>query len=154
MLQGIIGADGTIVADIYCYGIDAATAPGLVQGTIQAIDPKYGTITILGFSAQPSPITRVMDSNGSVLSLGDLKVGDAIAVDGAYLSAAEPIETLGILRLKGVPESRIELPVLGPLTLADPIIYVDGRPIHTDSSTAYIGLTRSQFFAGQTQWRH
>jgi hypothetical protein len=151
MLQGIIGTDGTIVADIYCSTIDAPTAPGLVQGTIQAIDPKYGTISILGFSAQPLPITRIMDSYGSVLSLGDLKVGDAIAVDGAYLSAAEPIETLGILRLKGLPVSVIQL---YPDTLADPIFYIGGRPIYTDSSTVYIGLTRTQFFAGETHWPH
>ena len=147
MLQGMMGADGTIVADIYCYGLDTPTAPGLVQGTIQAIDPKYGTISILGFSAQPLPITRVMDSNGSVLSLGDLKVGDAIALGGAYSSAALPIETFGILRLHGVPESRLQFFPDGKL--ADPIFYMDGRPIYTNSSTAYIGLTRTQFFAGQ-----
>jgi hypothetical protein len=154
MLQGIIGADGTIVADTYCYGLDAPTAPGLVQGTIQAIDPTYGTISILGISAQPSPITRVMDSNGSLLSLGDLKVGDAIAVDGAYMSATEPIETLGILRLEGVQQSLITFSGFGALTLADPIFYIVGRPIHTDASTAYIGLTRTQFFAGATHWPH
>jgi hypothetical protein len=92
-----------------------------------------------------------MDFNGSVLSLGDLKVGDAIAVDGAYLSTAAGLETLGILRLQGVPESRIQL---YPDKLADPMIYIAGRPIATDTSTAYIGLTRAQFFAGYTHWPH
>jgi hypothetical protein len=90
-----------------------------------------------------------MDSDGSVLSLGDLKVGDAIAVDGALLSLAEPIEALGILRLKGVQASVLQL---YPDKLADPIFYIDGRPINTDTSTVYTGLTRTQFFAGPTHW--
>jgi hypothetical protein len=150
MLQGTIGANGAIFADIYCFTVDTPTAPGLVEGTIQAIDPRYGTISILGFSAQPSPETRVMDSDGSVLSLGDLKVGDAIALDGAYLSAALPFETLGILRLPGVTASlQASVLQLSRDKLADPIFYMYGKPINTDASTAYIGLTRTQFFAGQ-----
>jgi hypothetical protein len=87
-----------------------------------------------------------MDSNGSVLSLGDLKVGDAIALDGGFGFGAGQINAYSILRLPGVPESRLEF---APDKLADPIFYMDGRAINTDTSTAYIGLTRTQFFAGQ-----
>ena len=157
MLQGVIGTDGTIVADIYCHGLGTPTAPGLVQGTIQAIDPNYGTISILGFSAQPSPITRVTDSNGSVLSLGDLKVGDAIALDGAYLSFPGLIEALGVLRIPGGAQSLV---TAGPyhISFADPIFYVAGNPIATDSSTTYSmangsGLfNRAVFFEGPSHW--
>jgi hypothetical protein len=155
LLQGIIGTDGFIAADIYCYGIDAPQAPGLVQGKIQAIDPKYGTISILGFSAQPSPITRVVDAkSGSVLSLRDLNVGDSIAVDGVDVSPGH-IETLGILRIKG---EGVVWPTVTTVsrgvTTADPIFYVDGWPINTDTSTAYFGLTRTQFFTHQWEGDH
>jgi len=165
MLQGTIGADGTIVADIYCFAIDTPVAVGswqareyspVVQGTIQAIDPKYGTISILGLSAQPSPITRVMDSNGSALSLGDLKVGDAIAVDGAFdLSVPGSFAALGILRTEGALQPTIQTRVLH-VSAVDPILYIHadgnntyahGWPINTDASTAYYGLTRTQFFS-------
>jgi hypothetical protein len=166
MLQGIIGTDGVIVADIYCFGIDTPVATSswqsrqyspVVQGTIQAIDPKYKTISILGLSAQPSPTTRVMDSDGSALTTDDLKVGDAIAVDGTYGSVPGLIEALGILRMKGVSQPTIQTSVL-TVTVADPVFYIDrlfnntyahGWPIHTDTSTAYVGLTRAQFFAQQ-----
>src|SRR5262249_25017731 len=132
MLQGIIGADGTIVANIYCFAIDTPVAASswqareyspVVQGTIQAIDPTYGTISILGLSAQPSPITRVMDSNGSALSLGDLKVGDAIAVDGAFdLSVPGSFAAIGILRIEGALQPTIQTSVLH-VSAADPILY-------------------------------
>jgi Domain of unknown function (DUF5666) len=167
-LQGTIGADGTIFADIYCFTADPPVAVGswqarqyspVVQGTIQAIDPKYGTISILGLSAQPSPITRVMDSNGSLLSLGDLKVGDSIAVDGAFsFSVPGSIAALGILRIEGALQPTIQTSVLH-VSAVDPILYVHaegnnsntyahGWPINTDASTAYFGLTRTQFFNG------
>jgi hypothetical protein len=164
-LQGTIGADGTIVADIYCFTADTPVAPGawqarryplVVQGTIQAIDPNYGTISILGFTAQPSLTTRIMDSDGSALTLGDLKVGDAIAVDGTYGSVPGLIEPSGILRIKGVPQPTIQTSVLH-VSAADPVLYIHddgnntyahGWPINTVASTAYFGLTRTQFFNG------
>jgi len=126
-----------------------------VQGTIQAIDPNYGTISILGFTAQPSLTTRVMDSDGSALTLGDLKVGDAIAVDGTYGSVPGLIEASGILRIKGVLQPIVQTRVLH-VSVADPIFYIHddgnntyahGWPINTDASTAYHGLTRTQFFS-------
>ena len=161
-LQGMIGADGTIIADIYCFTFGTPVAPGsdarqyspIVQGTIQAIDPNYGTLSILGLSAQPSLTTRVMDSDGSALTPGDLKIGDAIAVDGAYGPFPGLIEALGILRMKGVPQPIIQTSALS-VTVADPIFYIDrlfnnsyahGWPIHTDASTTYFGVTRTQFF--------
>ena len=160
-LQGTIGADGTIFADIYCFKGDTPVAPGswqargyspVVQGTIQAIDPKYGTISILGFSALPSLTTRVMDSDGSALTLGDLKVGDGIAVDGTYGSVPGLIEALGILRMKGVPQPIVQTSIRG-VSVADPIFYIDGYPINTAASTAYFGVTRTQFFSGGFSFR-
>ena len=95
-----------------------------------------------------------MDSDGSALTPGDLKIGDAIAVDGAYGPFPGLIEALGILRMKGVPQPIIQTSALS-VTVADPIFYIDrlfnnsyahGWPIHTDASTTYFGLTRTQFF--------
>jgi hypothetical protein len=155
-LQGALTANGTVLADTLCLTPDGAsatpTAPGLVQGTIQAIDPKYGTISILGFSAQPSALlTRVVDSNGSPLSLGDLKVGDSIAVDGAYGSVPGAIWVDGIVRLSGVTPSLVEANVY-QLTFAEPIFYVKGWPIATDSSTSYNTFSRTQFWGDKRQW--
>jgi hypothetical protein len=86
------------------------------------------------------------------LSLGDLKVGDAIAVGGAYdFSVPGLIETLAILRINGVPQPSLYAG-WSQVTFADPIFYVAGWPIATDSSTTYsgFGLTRAAFF--QRQW--
>ena len=107
-LQGIVGADGAVVADLFCFTGPPPAAPGIVQGTIQKIDASYGTISIVGFSAQPSVLTRVIDSSGSPRSLGDLKVGDSIAVDGAYGSIPELIWADGIVRLNGPQASMID----------------------------------------------
>jgi hypothetical protein len=97
-----------------------------------------------------------MDSNGSALSLGDLKVGDAIAVDGAFaFSAPGSIAAFGILRREGAPQPTIQTRVLH-VSAVDPILYIHadgnntyahGWPINTDASTAYYGLTRTQFFS-------
>jgi hypothetical protein len=96
-----------------------------------------------------------MDSNGSARSLGDLKVGDAIAVDGAFsLSVPGSFAALGILRIEGALQPTIQTSLLH-VSVADPILYIHadgnntyahGWPINTDASTAYFGLTRTQFF--------
>jgi hypothetical protein len=136
-LQGTLTANGTVLADTFCFTSGTTpTAPGTVQGTIQEVDAKYGTISILGFSAQPSILTRVIDSSGSPLSMGDLKVGDSIAVDGAYVSQPGLILAGGIVRLHGVAPSVIDA-WYGDISFADPIVVAMGHPIATDAYTTF-----------------
>jgi hypothetical protein len=135
-LQGIVAANGTVVADIFCFTGPPPPAPGIVQGRIQKIEANYGTISIVGFSAQPSVLTRVIDSSGSPLSLGDLRVGDSIAVDGAYGSIPELIWADGIVRLNGPQASMIDARY-DAISFADPIVVVMGQPIATDANTTF-----------------
>lgn len=159
-VAGSRGSDGVVAATHFCFTIDAPALWGFILGPIDAIDPEFGTLSILGFRVQPSITTHVVDEADQTLSIADLRIGDKV-----YAGGSAPDEGLMMANslARRTASSRSMLRAFDyHVTLADPIIDLYGRQILTDGSTefywannsnhALARLDRTQFFSGSRNW--
>jgi hypothetical protein len=163
-LEGRLRADGTLVADQFCFSDSSDFSP-LLTGRIDSIDPIYGTLSVLGIRVQPSITTRVIEkTTGLPIALADLRSGDFVEIAGA----AGPVDGLVIANV--IRRSKTSLPSLIRvadyyISVHDPLIYVLspwGLTITTDAYTSFqwinstnhapAPLSRDIFFAGSRSW--
>jgi hypothetical protein len=154
-LDGMLQANGEVIADVFCF--DQPQGTGInVTGRVDAIDPVFGTLSILGFEVQPSITTRVT-FGGKTASLSDIRVGDYVLGQGGGGLVDADILVSQLVRYTSPASTAIEA-ANGYYRFADPLVYVEGRPIGTDANTqfSFVGpdgnqtvqpMTRALFFS-------
>ena len=160
-VEASIGEDGKLIASATCAW---STIQGqfMMQGAIDGIDLDHDRISILGFTAQSSATTHIIDSTGGgIKPLGDLNIGDWITVYGKYQPADKYQPTPGLVLADTIVLWHHSIPsqvdALGStfspdLRIHDPLIYIRGVPISTDDATIFVGITRTLFFHGPRSW--
>jgi hypothetical protein len=141
-LDGTLEASGDILAADFC-GSSLAVASYkhlTISGPVDAIDPNFGTLSILGYDVQPSGATPLPT---------DIKIGDSVM--GFGFPGAVP----GVLMASSVGPAPGQTPTIGVyygfVSYADPYIYVLGRPITIAQDATFdlpLPVTRSEFFLG------
>lgn len=154
-LQGVLQPDGAITSDVFCFDAPPGWVDLNVTGRVDAIDPEFGTLSVLGFAVQPSLTTRVT-SAGATAALADIHVGDYVLGQGGGGAAEGNVLVPWLVRYTSPVPAAIDA-AYAYLRFADPLVYVAGRPIGTDANTqfSYIGtdsltvkpMTRVLFFS-------
>jgi len=144
-VTGAVGPGGVVVAASACA--TQATINGeSITGTVESIDPVFGTLSILGFRVQASPATLLVN----VSTQSQIHVGDSVSAGLAHGSVEDAWATW---RLEGVAAgSPAELLLVqDDVTLAKPSISVRGRLIATDANTKFSraqgSISTEEFFA-------
>jgi hypothetical protein len=143
-LDGTLQASGEVSAADFCASSLAVTSYKhlVITGPVDAIDPSFGTLSILGFDVQP---------NGATPLPSGIKIGDI--VQGYGFPGAAP----GVLMSPSVEPAPGQTPYIdvyhGFVTYAaNPFIYVLGRVITIPPDVTFGGfpvpMTRSAFFSG------
>ncbi len=141
-LDGTLQPSGDILAADFCgawLGVRDYKKNVTITGPLDAIDPNFGTLSILGFDVQPGYATPLPS---------DIKIGDVVASWG--FPGAVP----GVLLSNSVGPAPGQTPSIdvyhGLISYADPFIYVLGRPITIAPDVTFdlpVPMTRSQFFS-------
>jgi hypothetical protein len=158
-LDGSLLSDGQILADDFCFDPPPPTWETnlSITGKVASIDPKFGTLSILGFAVQPTMLTGVFDGTGVPLSLGDIRVGDTVLAEGAP-GTVDVVFADYLTRYAAAPPSTIDArnDRSGEISFADPIVVVAGHPIATDANTTFsysnpshtvVPMSRDLFFS-------
>jgi Domain of unknown function (DUF5666) len=155
-VTGLLQADGSVVlADSFCFDDLASAKTGLkISGPIDAVDSAVGAISVLGFAIQSSPTTHVVDQAGSTIPFAGLKAGDFVTASGS----GGPDEGLLLTwRIAwGPPAASVEALWGEGMRMADPYVFVLGRPIAIDAHTTFAGfgvtMTPEIFFGDEQKW--
>ena len=118
----------TEVTLAYCAELDPGGADALVDACAESHGEKIRSLTVASVADMPTGVSRLPASLGSLASLRDLGLGYGnLGTDGAahlldmLISAAIPIETLGLRgnRIEGLPSDKVQaLSSLNALWLA------------------------------------
>jgi len=156
-LDGVLQANGEVMADVFCFDQPPQGWVSInVTGRVDAIDPVFGTLSILGFEVQPSVTTRVT-FGGKTASLSDIRVGDYVLGQGEGGLIDADVLVPWLVRYTSPVPTVIET-AYRYIRFADPVVYVEGRPIGTDANTqfSFVGpngnhsirpMTRDLFFS-------
>ncbi len=148
-VQGDFDATGTLVAGSVQF---ARSAPILVKGSVDAVDPSTNTLTVLGISVATSATTRFEDQSAAPVSpfnLGAVAVGDFVEIHGSLTSANAVAASL---LTREEPGGETEL--RGQATsVAAPSLTLLGVSALTGANTRFSNsaettITSAQFFAG------
>jgi len=142
-LDGTLQPSGDILAADFCgtwLGVRDYKKNVTITGPLDAIDPNFGTLSILGFDVQPGYATPLPS---------DIKIGDVVRSWG--FPGAVP----GVLLSNSVGPAPGQTPSIdayhGLISYADPFIYVLGHAITVPPGTSFLGfpvpMTRSSFFS-------
>jgi len=111
-----------------------------ITGSVDNIDPNFGTLSILGYDVQPSGATPLPT---------DIKAGAVVQGTGF------PGAVTGVLMASFVAPVPGQTPTIdvyhGLVSYADPFIYVLGRPITIAQDATFslpVAVTRDEFFRG------
>jgi hypothetical protein len=132
-VQGLLQADGTATAHEFCEYSYAADVE--ITGTLSAIDPTLGTLSVLGFAIQPSLVTSVNAAGGAALSAADLRVGDHIVAGGT--SGGIDATVLATFLQEDSSQATSIHAERAQLRFQSPLVYVLGRPITITPATAF-----------------
>ena len=147
--QGSFDATGTLVATTVQF---AGSTPILVKGTVDAIDPTTGSLTVLGVEVMTNTATRFEDQSAAPVSpfnLGAVAVGDFVEIHGSLTTANG---VAAVLLTREEPGGETEL--RGPATnAAAPSLTLLGVSALTSSTTRFSNssenpITSAQFYAG------
>jgi hypothetical protein len=155
-LHGTVQSDGVVLADLFCFDQPPDYVSLNVTGRVDAIDPAFGTLSVLGFEVQPL-ITTLVTFGGITASLSDIQTGDYVLGQGTGGFGADEVVAWQLVRYASATAPQIEA-AYDYIRFADPLVYVHGRAIGTDSNTQfrYIGpdgiqtihpMTRELFFS-------
>jgi hypothetical protein len=154
---GTITSGDTTALSSLEYTFPSPDPHGVVQGPIDSIDATFGTLEILGFKIQPSITTHIVDIQGTPVPLSALKIGDVVMAGGTAPTGGMMFaNSLG--QLSADTSSIIRASAPYNVTLAQPIVYVYGRAITTDTNTLYSWSTGtpladpSIFWSGDSRW--
>lgn len=146
---GTVGAGGVVVATFAC-ATQAMVRGELINGTVESIDPAFGTLSILGFRVQPSPTTLLV----SVATQSQIHVGDAVSAGIAHGSVEDTWAAWRIEEVAAGSTAEIFI-VQDDVVLANPSVSVRGRLVATDANTKFTkeqqSISSDQFFA--EAWR-
>lgn len=141
-LDGTPQASGDILATVFCgSSLMVASYKHLaITGPVDAIDPNFGTLSILGYDLQPDGATPLPS---------DIKIGDV--VQGYGFPGAVPDVLMASLLGRAPGQTPNIVVYHGFVSYADPYIYVLGRPITIAQDATFelpVPVTRSTFFLG------
>jgi hypothetical protein len=159
-LDGQLLADGTMLADFSCPELTFDAADLILTQWISApvdfIDSQFGTLTILGFQILTSVTTQFV----GVPDVASLKIGDYVNANLTYAPVVGSWNASAI-QLTTAEPSRVNA-WSGRVGVADPLIYINERPMTTNGSTTFrisfdpnhsaMPLDRATFFGGPQSW--
>ena len=157
----LLQADGSVVlADSFCFDDLAQTWTGLkISGPIDAVDSAFGTVSVLGFAIQSSPTTHVVDDQaGSTTPFASLRAGDFVTASGSGGPADGLLLTWRTERTVSPPAASVKALWGDGMRMADPYVFVLGRPIAIDTHTTFRGfygpkpMTTEIFFGDRQNW--
>jgi hypothetical protein len=141
-LDGTLQPSGDILAADFCgawLGVRDYKKNVTITGPLDAIDPNFGTLSVLGFNVQPGYATPLPS---------DIKIGDVVQSWGF------PSAVPGVLLSNSVGPAPGQTPTIdayhGLIAYADPFIYVLGHPITIAPDVTFalpVPMTRSAFFS-------
>ncbi len=147
--QGDFDATGTLVATSVQF---ARSAPILLKGPVDAVDPSTNTLTVLGVAVTTDATTRFEDQSAAPVSpfnLAAVAAGDFVEIHGSLTPTGA---VAAALLTREAPGGETEL--RGQATgVAAPALTLLGVPALTGPGTRFVDssestITSAQFFAG------
>jgi hypothetical protein len=157
-VDGTITSGDTTALSNLEYTVPSPDPRGFVQGPIDSIDATFGTLVILGFKIQPNITTHVVDIEGTTIPLSALKIGDVVLAGGTDPTGGMMFAN-SLAQFSASTSSMIRGSAL-EVTMAQPIVYLYGRTITTDTNTVYYYMNPSTtpldpsiFWSKSNLWR-
>ncbi len=137
-VEGVLDDSGTLQASKVSIRRPANVR---IEAPIQSIDPATGTLTMLGITVVPGPVTMFDDDSDADkrdLSFADLTVGDFLEVRGTQLPGAEATVTATRIERDDPDE---DVFVRGPVdSVQRPELTILGVTIQTSGNTDFEDL--------------
>jgi hypothetical protein len=104
----------------------------LLVGPVGAANAQDGSMSVLGFPIQISPAAAISDQSGQPMRVGDLAIGDTVAVEGGAVG--------DVLVAGRINAAAANLQIIARnVTFDEPAIHLLGRTILTNQATTVSG---------------
>lgn len=137
-VEGTLQAGGKVLAREIERLLPPGAAIALLRGSVGSIDAAKSTFTVSGLTVGTDASTRF--AGADTTSLGDLKVGDRVLVQGTVESDGT-VKARLVVKLPVAPPRRDEMEIEGTITSITPPdrLEVAGKTVVVDASTRFEG---------------